>query len=433
MEQNETDDVTESPPKKKSSKKRKAAEDNAVLDGYELPSDRKVKRGWTESTDAKEQRRKDEKKKRKEEKRAAKSQAKSKYTEKDECLFRTQVPPNKPSTKDEKQDKKLKKKNKSAKESVVHEFANTVTHPSFLRSGTEDTAPTSAFEQEKGWVDDSGNVKEPTSSRVRKLDYRPGKVAGAKEKRKPKSQEPKPTEESEDWTSSSGSSDDSNSDSDDSASTSDEDSNDGQTKAEKQLSPSNTTTTTPNIDAAADQDENESTTKGDGQQQQQQQLLNEVHPLEAIFKRSAPSESKPPAEEVNPHFSFFGNNDDIESDEEEPSGPVEPQTPFTRQDIQARGLRSAAPTPDTGLVGRTVKWSDSEDDSMIDGDDDNDEGSVNTPVPKQAGVDQEETEFAKWFWENRGDNNRAWKRRRREVAKEERQRENRRKGMKGKS
>lgn len=70
---------------------------------------------------------------------------------------------------------------------------------------------------------------------------------------------------------------------------------------------------------------------------------------------------------------------------------------------------------------------------MVDGDDDDEEESVNTPVPTKEGVDQAETEFAKWFWENRGDNNRAWKKRRREVAKEERQRENRRKGMKGKS
>lgn len=436
LEPNETEDVTErSPKKKKSSKKSKAAEDDAVLDGYELPSDRKVKRGWTESTDAKEERRKDEKRKRKDEKKAAKSQAKSKYTEKDECLFRTQVPPNKDSATDEKQDKKSKKKNKS-KELVAHEFANTVSHPSFLRSGPEGTAPTSAFEQEKGWVDGSGNVKEPANDRAKKSDYRPGKVAGAKEKRKSKSKEQKPAvkeesaEESEDWTSSSGSSDDSDSDSDDCASTSDKASDDGQTKARKEPSPSNTTNITPNTDVTANQDENESSTTRDGQQQQSSS--HEVHPLEAIFKRSAPSGNKP-AEEANPHFSFLGNNDDIESDdEEEPSETVEPQTPFTKQDIQARGLRSAAPTPDTGLVGRTAKWSGS-DDSMVDGDDDDEEESVNTPVPTKEGVDQAETEFAKWFWENRGDNNRAWKKRRREVAKEERQRENRRKGMKGKS
>lgn len=42
-----------------------------------------------------------------------------------------------------------------------------------------------------------------------------------------------------------------------------------------------------------------------------------------------------------------------------------------------------------------------------------------------------ESDFANWFWENRGENNRAWKRRRREAAKEKRQRENRQRGLKG--
>ena len=39
---------------------------------------------------------------------------------------------------------------------------------------------------------------------------------------------------------------------------------------------------------------------------------------------------------------------------------------------------------------------------------------------------REESEFRKWFYENRGDLNRAWKKRRREEKKILRQRENRR-------
>lgn len=35
-----------------------------------------------------------------------------------------------------------------------------------------------------------------------------------------------------------------------------------------------------------------------------------------------------------------------------------------------------------------------------------------------------QSEFEKKFWENRGENNRAWKQRRRTVLKEKRQREN---------
>lgn len=40
----------------------------------------------------------------------------------------------------------------------------------------------------------------------------------------------------------------------------------------------------------------------------------------------------------------------------------------------------------------------------------------------------EESEFQKWFWENRGETNRAWKKRRKVVSKEKRQRENRKRG-----
>ncbi|EYE95931.1 uncharacterized protein EURHEDRAFT_443661, partial [Aspergillus ruber CBS 135680] len=405
---------------KKGSKKRKAGED--VLDGHELPSDRKVKRGWTESTDAKADRRKEEKKQRKEEKKA-KAQAKSKYTEKEECLFRTQLPPNKASVVGEKQDKKSKKKKSS--ESVVHEFANTITHPKFIRSAAEDTTTTATYEEGKGWIDDTGNVKEPVNEKIKDSQYRPGKVAGAKEKRKSQSKEstkkakllPKEeSEESGDWTSSSGSSsDDSDSESENepanTSNTSDKSSS-NETKEEKKQSELATT-------IPSDGDESSETSE--------QPSSKEVHPLEALYKRSAPASSETkPVEETNA-FSFFENNNDIES-EEEPTEPVAPQTPFAKEDIQARGLRSAAPTPDTGLVGRSIRWDEDGDEMDVD-----DESSIDTPVLKKNGAEKEESDFAKWFWENRGDNNRAWKKRRREAAKEERQRENRRKGLKGKS
>jgi hypothetical protein len=67
--------------------------------------------------------------------------------------------------------------------------------------------------------------------------------------------------------------------------------------------------------------------------------------------------------------------------------------------------------------------------------DDSDDSSIDSPVKPRAdaGATKDETEFTKWFWENRGDNNRAWKKRRRDAAKEQRQRDNRKKGLKGKS
>lgn len=53
-----------------------------------------------------------------------------------------------------------------------------------------------------------------------------------------------------------------------------------------------------------------------------------------------------------------------------------------------------------------------------------------TPSKTASSEDRgrQESDFAKFFWENRGDNNRAWKRRAREAKKEKRQRENRLRG-----
>ncbi|KAI9934416.1 hypothetical protein ASPWEDRAFT_43825 [Aspergillus wentii DTO 134E9] len=430
----------------KKSKKRKA--EDTVVDGYELPSDRKVKRGWTESSSTKKEKRKEEKKKEKDEKKA-KPQPKSKYTEKEECLFRAKLPPNKIAI-DKKQEKQSKKKKNPTNESVIHEFANTVTHPSFLRSEGEEATPTSTFEEGKGWVDDSGNVKEAPSDRIRNDQYRPGKVAGAKEKRKSakisvSEKESKPSkskgkrstkniessdESEEDWTSSSGSSSDEDtagSESDeDSTNLSDESSSDDEKDPDPKAGKSSDPTPAAPTQPEASIDQNETSMEADNDSSPK-----EVHPLEALFKRPAPdsSEKKPAVEAPNAQFSFFGQ-DDIESEEEEPTKPTEPQTPFTKKDMQFRGLRSAAPTPDTGLVGRNINWNASGEEDAMDMDD---EVYTNTPVPKSTTVQREESDFTKWFWENRGDNNRAWKKRRRDAAKEQRQRENRMKGMKGKS
>lgn len=421
---------------KKSDKKHKKrkSEDN-VLDGYELPSNRQVKRGWTESTQNKSERRKEEKKKGKDQK-PSKSQAKSKYTETPECLFRTNVPPNRHSPADEKQEKQSQKKKKSSRESVVHEFAKTVTHPSFLRSTGDDAAPTSIFVEGKGWVDEAGNVKEQASDRTRKANYKPGQVEGAKQKGrsaktsvasgnsdfKQHSAKNDSTDksESEDWTSSSGST--SSDDESTSSSSSDADSSSGDEASDEQTKPEAVGESNgghPDANVNGNEFSPETTEKSP---------LPEVHPLEALFKRPAPdsTESKPQPE-TNAQFSFFGQ-DDIES-EEEAEESAAPQTPFTKNDLQNRGLRSAAPTPDTALFNRAVSWNMDQAEPMGVEED----PYTTTPVPKAGTGSTEESDFTKWFWENRGDNNRAWKKRRRDAAKEQRQRENRKKGMRGKS
>ncbi|KAJ5825724.1 hypothetical protein N7474_002862 [Penicillium riverlandense] len=422
----------------KKSKKRKS--EDGVLDGIELPADRKVKRGWTESSTAKKERRmaeKDKEKKKSSKDKKDKTQAKSKYTEKPECLFRTKIPPNR-SGDDAVDGKKAKKRKQSSQESVVHEFAKTVAQPSFLRDAKESAAPTATFEEGKGWVDATGEVKEPASEKIRKANYQPGKVAGAKEKRSagsskskkktPAKSEPSEESSSEDWTSSSGSSDESpDSESEDdtpSSSNASSASAAGETNAKPAVSSkqdvagATETTQEPTQDERSDVPTHEAVTSA-----------KEVHPLEALFKRAGPLASDvPAAPDASAGFSFFGN-DDIESEEEEPRV-TEPQTPYTKMDLQARGLRSAAPTPDTAMLGRRMKWNDFDEMEDEDQDDVN-----NTPVAKTRNLEapQEDTEFVKWFWENRGENNRAWKKRRRDAAKEQRQRENRKKGLKGKS
>lgn len=419
--------------KKKEKKSKKRKSEDGALEGYELPSDRKVKRGWTEPSNAKKEKRKSEKRKDKGDKKA-KPQPKSKYTEKPECLFRTEVPPNRKSA--ETVDDKKAKKKKSSRESVVHEFEKTVAHPSFLRSKEEGTAPTATFEEGKGWVDTAGNVKEAASGKARKENFRPGQVAGAKEKRpskktssKARVKSPEPSSESEDWTSSSGSSSDESSDTESETSSSSGDVSDSSLDVEASVQPAPSKEPSGSLDeTVAPSDDSDSEMVNEGAPPVDE-TLKEVHPLEALFKRPAPKPAEEqPAPDNNAGFSFFGN-DDIESeDEAQTTGPQTPFTPFTKRDLQTRGLRSAAPTPDTAMVNRRMTWTDVEEAD--------EDVSIDTPVTKSRGPEEtprEETEFAKWFWEHRGENNRAWKKRRRDAAKEQRQRENRKKGLKGKS
>ncbi|KAF3403677.1 hypothetical protein F1880_009475 [Penicillium rolfsii] len=415
---------TEEKKESKVSKKRKSEkQEDGVIEGYELPSDRKVKRGWTEPS--KKDRRRAEKSKTKGDKKE-KPQAKSKYTEKEECLFRAKIPPNRKSL--HAADEKKAKKNKKSTDNIVHEFAKATTYPSFLRTSGEDTAPTTEFDEEKGWVDAVGKVKEAASDKTRKPDYHPGQKAGAKVKKSEvqkmvvKQKSPEPSEESEDYTSSSGSSSDESSGSESEADSSSDDSSDSSDDeadkiSEPEKQPAKTAPVTEDVaeesDSSSDsgsKSESDAEMAEESTNEAQEPSAQEVHPLEALFKRPASTsntETAAPAPAAG--FSFFGG-DDIESDDEPQSAePQTPFTPFTKKDLQIRGLRSAAPTPDTSMVNRRMNWTEADEEE-----DDEEEFSVDTPVSKsrvQEGP-KEETEFAKWFWENRGENNRAWKKRR---------------------
>jgi hypothetical protein len=163
-----------------------------------------------------------------------------------------------------------------------------------------------------------------------------------------------------------------------------------------------------------------------------------VHPLEALYKRPAATpDSQRQATGSNPSepsFSFFGNDEDVEPEESEAQNQVL-FTPYTQKEFEFRVQRSAAPTPDTAHVNKKFVWPT---DQTAD-----DEEEDSSPVSKIKGKGvatehkdgegdakgtEAESEFQKWFYEHRGEANRAWKKRRKAVAKEKRHRENKKRG-----
>jgi hypothetical protein len=177
----------------------------------------------------------------------------------------------------------------------------------------------------------------------------------------------------------------------------------------------------------------------------------EIHPLEALYKRPQLSSlDTTPRTPKEPAFSFFGAGDDSDIEAAETVTQNEPQTPFTKQDMEWRGVRSAAPTPDTAAIGRRFSFSvmrhidideeDSDGDSTgkaaegktsaVDGlgiTNNNPQFGQSEENSQHRNVEQrEESEFTKWFFENRSENNKKWRARRREAMKMKRKRENRR-------
>ncbi|KAI1951915.1 hypothetical protein LOZ57_001328 [Ophidiomyces ophidiicola] len=478
--------------------KRKAGNDS--IEGYALSSKRRVMRGWTDASEKEKRSRKadatDEKRKK---------NKSSKYTNKPECLFRTALPSNKASL--AKPNKQPKKGSPGRISALVHEFEKSTAYPTFLRvdQGVSATHLTSEYVEGKGWVDRNGNLRESLPMNTTITNHRPValheegitesmKGADRKQRMTAKDMEapsslrilneeglldatqssvsgkgenlprdtftesdsdscisdtsngtstsqrlnagtnanPPTDEESTEDTSSEG------------GSTSD-DSGSGKSSSESEAKQNSTDEASPNKSLIT-RDTPEPTP------------IKEVHPLEALFKKSASETTdmaKRPHLEVKTAFTFFGNAEaDSDVDVGDENGifqainrntGAEPQTPFTKRDLQFRGLRSGAPTPDTAAVSKIKFWDEDEEEekddsdendvssleatSMEEADDGKNQRVSTTKVSKEKETSAaEESEFAKWFWENRGDNNRAWKRRRREAAKEKRQRENRQRG-----
>lgn len=471
-------DVEHTTKKSKISKKdRKRKRDPNEIVGVELEEGRKVKRGWTLSPDeAKLKKRKEkEKEKEKKEKKSSKDkkektkkkkrEPESEYTEGPECLVKTSLPPNKrPIVEsndnggvgaDDDGTEKKKKSRKHKHQVVVHEFENTSKFPTFLKASTISTSDTpSDFVEGKGWVDDKGEVVQEVKS-TRPLTF-PKTYVEKKKKKKQAIVE-------DDTTSSSGSSDeeeDSDDDDDDKQSKVEADSEQPSTTAPENGPDLQTTSGSAGSDIAS-----QSASPGPISASSAKSLSirippatpssTKVHPLEALYKKQKQEEAAANSNTADAEpFSFFGGGDIEEEEEEEVNGaelamneddgensPIDhsegvqmPMTPFSKQDFESRGLRSAAPTPDTAhpsrfsriwpLGGDRDRPSDVEEESDNDGlGSSKEDGSGDEPSGE--GSTNPNTDFQKWFWEHRGDLNRSWKARRKMAAKEKRYRENR--------
>lgn len=407
---------------------KRAKNSELAVQGHELASERKVKRGWTEP--AKEKRPSSLK-------HTTSSSVASKYTDGPECLFRARIPPNKEDTSSgltaKEQDRKSKKKKKGT---IIHEFENSVMQPSFIRKemGVGDIGVAAECIDGKGWVDKDGNVIESASKRQLRNRSRMGEPQ--REHTLPKSTmspiaQPSATTNLESHTE--------NHEIRDEPGTGliEESANEipptevqTPTKVLPEEMPSPATSSsgldsesdeepepTPMPESRASTNDNLDETTGIPEASSINSAT--IHPLEALFKRPDQAASHTNGRrplEIKTTFNFF------EPDEEQ----TIPQTPFTTHDLQLRGLRSAAPTPDTALPTRRFFADSTSPSSNADSECGASIEKASDDVTQSQDAQKEgDSEFAAWFWKNRGENNRAWKRRRREAMKEKRQSENR--------
>lgn len=436
---------------KREKKKRKRDE----IPGADI-GERSVKRGWTEPATTK---KKDKERK-----------VKSKYSTGKECLFKTVLPANVAAH--SKVEKKEKKRKGRSREVVIHEFEKTTKYPTFLKSSALDGKKKGVreFVEGKGWVDEDGEVVEAVvaKSRPRKLEAKSNLSQETKKKESsPESSSAKSQSVTEippevlEETSSFGSSSSEESEVEDEALTAEPKVKTSTLQSIKEASPR----ASPSVSTSSSESEDNgqssnplsavSTPIKSSRPASSSGLTikipspttitTSVHPLEALYKRrKATSASNEPAPDTAAEsFTFFGADADEPEGDGVGNGAEDrvPLTPFTQRDFEYRGLRSAAPTPDTGFGNKRFLWpnpSDNEDEA-----DDQSDSPVRQSQAKGSGKGAkeeksgdgegkggEETEFQKWFYEHRGDTNRAWKKRRREVAKEKRQRENRKRGNK---
>ncbi|OIW24753.1 hypothetical protein CONLIGDRAFT_685700 [Coniochaeta ligniaria NRRL 30616] len=442
---------------KKEDKSKKRKREAEEIPGVELENGRKVKRGWTVAEDPKSYRDKDKRKKDKKDKKDKKErrELKSKYTEHPECLIKAVLPSKVVETGEVDEDGNKKRKKSKSKEVVVHEFAKTTKFPTFLKSTVSSSSSKGKGEIEfvdgKGWVDAEGNVVEAVKTRAPASQAKVTAVP-AQDDVKPQSR----GQETSMYIEGSPAGSDSREAGNESEEAGDDEAEPEAKEADsepagkdsasiREASPPPKPVSTPTSILKKDfaRPTSSSSAKGLSIKIPPPPATPgglTVHPLEALYKRPRPADGAPTqdaAPEPEP-FSFFGSGD-VEEDAETVTTQV-PLTPFSRHDFETRGIRSAAPTPDTAHPSRMAKFwphagadnideeeeEDDEDDvadtAMRDGDAETDVQEAGQAAGEGA---ESSSDFQKWFWEHRGDLNRSWKKRRKTAAKEKRYRENR--------
>ena len=425
------------PPRKKFRSKDSGHPDPEALPGIELASGRKVKRGWTEAEKGVDGRltgpKKDEKKRTKKKQRS--------ITGDKECLFVANIPPSGLNVNQETVDVGKKRRRKGNETGIlVHEFQNTSRSPGNPpnESISHMNHPAHEYVDGKGWVDKDGNVVEKVKKR------------GSEQQRAIKaSEEQASAVDSEEGLDGEGSvsTGEGNEEPANEKVISRSDRQKGASgKGSARLSVKKrrrgSAASTELDDLQTERVERLSISRSSGSPAPHVEIQptsapsSGVHPLEALFKRpqQAASHSQTPKKphlEVSTSFSFF--DPDTEGQEHGDPNLLLPQTPFTQQDFRHRRQRSAAPTPDTALPGKSfgdiLGTRDDEEmgseDSQLNEEATHGEPAQATPSPEREGkkVGQEESENAKWIWEHRGENGRAWKRRKREATKEHKLRE----------
>ncbi|KAG9684792.1 hypothetical protein KCU95_g12832, partial [Aureobasidium melanogenum] len=472
----DANEEAEKQPRKKAKKEKSTKKKDKEIAGFELPDHRQVKRGWTEEPGKHKDKKDKSHKSSSDKKDKTPKREKSKYSSKPEVLFKQKLPEAvMMAQKAEGKDKKNKKTKQPKNITVIHEFEKNKPVPSFLKSDVSSkVSATADFVPGKGWVDAHGNVVEEVEVKPKRED-RIAKITDTPVEIKIKPAAPKEPAMHKDITagakalgynSSSDESSDVSSESDEDMTDDSDDDQDEKAEEEKEAekeeiaeeikegagdiaAPAPTEQQDePEADSAQDSSDSDSNSdsddveeeaaapeKGTTPQKSPSPIATspkpttpprEVHPLEALFKKKATSDSTPRPAPINTSFSF-GITDDIDEDMED-ADPTYPSTPFTR----TRDIRSAAPTPDTAAIGRKFSFSfanqfaDDDIEENYDAEEEYQNANYEPLGVKEKAEGEEETEFAKWFWENRGDSNRAWKKRRRDVMKVKRQRENRR-------